>query len=447
MPAWALKSAGNNELPASMLTAFKFRLYPTAKQEARLCGMVEAGRRLWNDALAHRKMRWEEKRLSTSYSQQCWILTAERAADPILGELYSQAGQDVLKRLDKAFEAFFHHQAQYPNFKKFSESGSFTYPQAYNGSVRLDELRKRLFLSKVGNVRVIQHRPVSVDGKLKTCTVKREADGKWYAILTFETEEKTLRPIKTLITSPVGIDLGLKSLIATSDGEKVEHPKFLRRAEKRLSRFQRRLSSTRKGSKNRARARHQLAVQHSKVASQRRDFNQKLSAKLVCEHDLVAFEDLEVRNMVRNHTLAKSISDSAWGQLRKFTEYKEARNGGLTVKVPPAYSTQECDFCGTLDKISLRVSSFECQGCHRILDRDFNAARIVLKRGLVLIQVGRDTPELKPVETRPLLPQTTEAASPVKEAGTIRDGRHASHTNARRWKPTNSFVGGCHISN
>ena len=132
-----------------MKTAFRFRLYPNRKQERKLLSMIEAGRRLWNDALSHRKRRWEEARFSTSYSQQCSILTVERQANHSLGELYSQVGQEILKRLDMAFKAFFERRAGYPRFKKFSESGSFTYPQAYNGSVKTDAVRKRLFLLKM----------------------------------------------------------------------------------------------------------------------------------------------------------------------------------------------------------------------------------------------------------------------------------------------------------
>ena len=159
-----------------MKTAFRFRLYPNRKQEQKLLRMIEAGRQLWNEALAHRKRCWEEEeRLSTSYSQQCWILTAERSTDPLLGELYSQAGQEILHRLDKAVKAFFEHRAKYPKFKKFSSSGSFTYPQAYNGSVKPDVARKRLFLSKVGNVKAVFHREIPPSAKLKTCTVVREA--------------------------------------------------------------------------------------------------------------------------------------------------------------------------------------------------------------------------------------------------------------------------------
>ena len=126
---WGLNGISLYYLLGGMKTAFRFRLYPNHKQERRLLRMIETSRRLWNDALAHRKRRWEEKRLSTSYSQQCWILTAERRGDPLLGELYSQAGQEILKRLDRAFKAFFEHRAGYPRFKKFSSSGSFTYPR------------------------------------------------------------------------------------------------------------------------------------------------------------------------------------------------------------------------------------------------------------------------------------------------------------------------------
>jgi putative transposase len=405
-----------------MKIAFRFRLYPSHKQERKLLRMLEAGRRLWNDALAHRKRRWEEKQLSTSYSQQCLILTAERQANPLLGELYSQAGQEILRRLDRAFKAFFEHRARYPGFKRFSESGSFTYPQAYNGSVKPDMVRKRLFLSKVGNVKAVLHRGVPTSELLKTCTVVREPDGEWYASLVYEDGDAPQVPTK--FASPLGIDLGLKSLIATTDGVKIPHPQFLRKAERRLKRLQRDLSRTRKGSQNRNRARRLLAVRSSKVSRQRADFNHKLSAELVQKHDLIAFEDLKVRNMVRNHALAKSIADAGWSQLRRFSEYKATRSAKLAVKVPPAYSTQECRFCGTLNQVPLSVRVFDCRGCNRSLDRDFNAAWIVLKRGLA--QVGQDMPELKPVETGPLPPRTTGAASPVGEAGTIRDGNHAT---------------------
>ncbi len=405
-----------------MRSAFKFRLYPDEKQSGKLLGILEAGRRLWNDALAHRKRRWEVERKSTSYSYQCWVLTAERNADPSLGEMYSQMGQDMLKRLDKAFKAFFERRTHYPRFKKYGSANSVTYPQAYNGCVRLDTSRKRLFLSKVGNVRVVIHRPVPAGTKLKTCTVRLESDGSWYASLVYEDEAQIPKPVKTL-TSPVGIDLGLKSLVMTSEGIGVPHPKFLRKAEKRLKRLQRRFSSKAKGSAKGRRTRRLLAIQHARVARRRRDFNHKLTTELVRKHDLVAFEDLKVRNMVRNHALAKSISDAGWGQLVTFCQYKEEWKGGLVIKVEPAYTTQECFFCGALNDIPLSIRQFECLGCGRTLDRDTNAAKIILKRAIA--KVPRDTGELTPVETGPIPLQTTGVASLVEEAGTIRGGVHS----------------------
>ena len=150
------------------------------------------------------------------------------------------------------------------------------------------------------------------------------------------------------------------------------------------------------------------------------DFNHKVSTDLVRAHDLLAFEDLKVRNMVRNHSLAKSIHDAGWEQLIRFSEYKAERVGKLLVRVPPAYSTRECCFCGAINNIGLEVREFECVGCGRKLDRDLNASGIVLKRGLA--QVGQGMPELTPVEIAPPLLKSDLGASAVMEAGTIRGG-------------------------
>jgi putative transposase len=411
-----------------MKSAFRFRLYPNRKQEAKMFRALEATRKLWNNALAHRKTRWEIDRQATSYNFQAGILTAERERDALLGELYSQVGQDVLRRLDRAFKSFLEGRARHPRFKKPSQASSFTYPQAYNGSVRPDLARGRLFLSKVGNVPVVFHRPLPKDSQLKMCTVVRESDGKWFASLIFEeiVPLQNVQPTAGFIhvKTPIGVDLGLLSLIATSDGEKVKHPRFLRKAEKRLKRVQRSLSRKKRGSKNRDKARRKVASQHSHVRRQRLDFNHKLSAKLVRGHGFIAFEDLRISNMVRNHTLAKSIHDAGWGQLIRLTEYKVVKTGSMMVRVPAAYSSQECSHCETLNKVALEIRAFECVGCHRLLDRDTNAARVVLKRGLAIagltsVKVGQDMPKLKPAEARPLLPQSTGGVSHAEEAGTI----------------------------
>jgi putative transposase len=418
-----------------MPTALRARLYPSKKQEARLLSTLEACRHLWNGALSHRRQRWQDGRRSTSYNYQQAVLTDERHASVELSKVHSQVAQDVLHRLDKAFKSFFAHRTRYPLFKRYSESGSFTYPQAYNGPVKPDVVRKRLYLSKIGNVRTVFHRPIPKDSRMKTCTVIREPDGKWFASLVFE----EVVPLQNLDRStmvagtrtPIGVDLGLLSLITTSDGEMVEHPRFLRKAERRLKHLQRSLCRRKKGSKNRSKARRRVASQHAKVGRQRLDFNHKLSTQLVNKHSFIAFEDLRIRNMVRNHKLAKSIQDAGWGQLVRLTEYKALNADSRVMKVPAAYSSQECYFCGALNKVDLRVREFVCIGCGRHLKRDYNAANVVLKRGLAIAgvtvtKVGQDMPKLKPVETRPLLCQPTGRASQVDEAGTTRPERAES---------------------
>jgi len=425
--------------------ALKFRLYPNADQEKRMIFTINTCRGLWNDALAQRKLRWERGRRSTTYNLQARILTADRKCDPRLGGVHSQVVQDVLRRLDRAIKRFFGHRTGYPKFKKYSESGSFTYPQAYNGSVKPDPLRKRLFLSKIGNVKAVFHRPLPMGpALLKTCTVVREPCGEWFSCLVYG-EVVPLHGVKvttgfewtleTVSRPPVGIDLGLKALITTSDGMSVAHPKFLRKAEKRLKHLQRIFSGKKKGARNRWKARQRVATLHTKVARQRADFNHKLSTQLVRDHELVAFEDLKVRNMVRNHSLAKAIQDAGWSQLVRFSAYKAAENGGFVAKVDPTYSTQECFFCGALNRVTLSMREFACVGCGRVLKRDLNAARVMLKRALVRAKVGQDrrppsdarpdqehpdqvVPELMPAEVRPLSVLATGRANMVVEAGT-----------------------------
>ena len=236
----------------------------------------------------------------------------------------------------------------------------------------------------------------------------------------------------------------------------------MRKAEKRLNYLQRRFSRKQKASKNRAEARHRLALQNSKVRNQREDFNHKLSAKLIRKHSVIAFEDLRVANMVRNERLAKSIHDARWSQLVRFAEYKAAWAAKSVIKIPPHYSTQECWFCGTLNQASLDIRKFECRGCHRVLDRDTNAGRVIMKRGLSLVRVekvlGQDkasgtprslgenplraVPETNkmPAEIRPLYSsKQLDGASQVNEAGTTRHEIGAE-------TPRRRDAGGCHSS-
>ena len=427
------------EKPAEDRVAFKFRIYPTKKQERRMLATLETCRLLWNDALEDRVERWRLEKKSTSYGDQSATLTATKMYSPELRAVYSQALQATLKGLDGAFKKFFRHEAGHPKFKKPGECRSLTYPQAYNGSVKADLVRKRLRLSMVGGVRAVFHRDFPSAG-MKTCCIRRDPDGRWHASLIFKAGEEPVVPLQDVVIpdswkAPVGVDLGLKSLIATSDGQKIKPPKFLRKSEEKIARLQRTLARKKKGSENRGKAKLKLARQHSRVANQRMDFSQKLSTKLVKKHDLIGFEDLRIKNMVRNYALAKSIQDAGWAQLVKFTEYKARQRGKQTVKVPAPWTTQECFFCGNRNQVPLSVREFVCRGCEMLLDRDVNAGRVLLLRAITT-RVGQDrssvtrlvdesrqqaVPELMPVEAGPPpLVQTASGASLAGEAGTIR---------------------------
>lgn len=397
--------------------AFRFRLYPDEQQEKHMLEMVETCRHLWNDALGQRKERYERHGQSTSYYEQQNELPRIRKGNPFVADLYSHAAQDVLRRLEKAFVAFFKGDARYPKFKAYREHGSFTYPDAYNGSVKLGVSGKKVYLSKVGYVPVVVHRDVPTDGRLKTATVKREADGKWYVALLYEVADVP-PSVPVVFSSPVGIDLGLTPVVAMSDGEKVEPERFYRKAERRLARLQKSLSRKKTGSANRGKARRKVAVQAAHVARQRMDFNHKVSERIVREHDFIAVGKLEVKKLSRRRTTSKSFSDAGLGQLARFIEYKAERNGKRFVLVLEPYTTQDCNDCGTRNSVDEGIMFFTCVGCGHSIDRQVNAARNILQRGCSM--VGQDIARTyKPVETGALLAASMSHATPVREAGIV----------------------------
>ena len=242
------------------------------------------------------------------YNDQQNELPELKKALPEYRRIYSQVLQDVLRRLEKAFEGFFNKVRGYPRFKPSWRYNSFTYPQKGfkvlpNGHVQL---------SKIGKLRVFMHRKIL--GKIKTLMIKRDRVGDWFVIITAESPYVKPREIKSVVT----IDAGLKKLITLSSGEYVEPPQFFKRSEKRLARAQRLLSSKKAGSKNREKARTRIAKVHRKIERQCTDFVHKLSRKLVDKTDLLVFEKLQIQNMVKNHHLSKSIHDASWRKLIQF---------------------------------------------------------------------------------------------------------------------------------
>jgi putative transposase len=320
-----------------MKKACTFRIYPSKNQEVKLNKTLITCRHLYNDSLAERKREAELNKLKRDFQVFPWgklewidyysqkrELTATKT--DIQKEVHSQVLQDVIKRVDRSFQNFFNGYG-YPRFQGRGRYNTFTYPQSGFEINGMD-----LSLSKIGNVRIFQHR--EIEGRIKTCTIKKDAN-QWYAIFTVDIEENTQKvPIKT----KTGVDVGLESLLTLSNGEKIEPQKFYRKSEDSLAWEQRKLSRKKKGSANRKKQIIKVAKVHRKIRNQRKDSNHKISRGLVKTFDYIIFEDLQIKNMVQNHHLAKSILDAGWGQIIRFTAYK-AEYAGKTIELVDPYSS------------------------------------------------------------------------------------------------------------
>ncbi|MFH1685711.1 MAG: transposase, partial [Candidatus Micrarchaeota archaeon] len=327
-----------------MKKACKFRIYPNKNREVKLNRTLGTCRELYNEKLAERKRQAELNRLKKEFDVFPWgkpewinkydqMLDLTASKTPYQKEVFSQVLQDAIKRVDKSFKNFFNGFG-YPRFQGRNRYNSFTYPQS-----GFELKGGKLILSKIGSLKIILHR--EIEGKIKTCTIKRDVDH-WYATFSCEIE-KPIIPVE--IKTRTGIDVGLISLITLSNGEKIEPPEFLRASEDKLTQEQKRLSRKKKGSGKRNKQRILVSKVHRKIRNQRKDFAHKTSRMLVDNYDLIKFEDLQIKNMVQNHHLAKSISDAGWYQLMNLTEYKAAYAGKFVEFVNPAGTSQTC-ICG-----------------------------------------------------------------------------------------------------
>ncbi len=310
------------------------------------------------------------------YSQEA-ELKGIRAEMPEYASIHSHVLQDVLARLDKAFQAFFRRLREgqtpgYPRFHGRDRYTSFTYKEFGNGT-RLDN--GFLVLSKIGRMAVRWSRPL--EGTPKTVTISREVDG-WY--VCFSCADIPVAPLPPT-GRETGIDLGLESFATLSDGTMIHNPRCYRKAERRLKTAQRCVSRRKKGSNRRRKAVKLLAKAHLKVKRQRQDFHHNVALQLVRENDTIYHEDLQTANMVKNHHLAKSISDAVWSQFLNILSFKAAYAGRSVVAVPPAYTSQTCSGCGVLVAKGLSVRWHSCPDCGTSLHRDHNAAKNIQRLG------------------------------------------------------------------
>ncbi len=366
-----------------MLKTYKYRLYPTRKQIEKLDWTLKTCRTLYNSALVDRNRHYKETGKGLSRIDQEKILVSDKKNIVYLTDIYSQVLQDVLRRVDKAYKGFFSRlkkkngKAGYPRFKPEGRYASITYTQS--GFSIIDN---KLALSKIGHIKLKLHR--NITGIIKTCTIKRETD-KWYVCFSVE-----YTPIKKLVPDKqIGIDVGIKSFAVLSDGKVIDNPKYLLKSKEKLKKKQKQLSSKTKGSNNRKKARVILAEAHKKVSNQRKDFQHKESRRIVDNYGYIAVEDLKIKNMVKNHTLAKSINDAGWGQFISFLTYKAEEAGCYVEKVNPRNTSKKCSVCGYVYKdMTLSVRDWICPVCHTVHDRDKNASVNILNK-----KIGRVSPE------------------------------------------------------
>jgi len=378
--------------------AFRYRAYPNRAQQEAMNGLLETHRRLYNTALAERKGVYEAEQRTVTYGQQSAKLKTERRNNPQLALCNFSSCQRTLKRLERAFQAFFRRaksgeksgekagqtreRVGYPRFRGYGRFDSVEF--TIGDGAKLTKEGKAYF-QNVGEVKLKLHRPV--EGEIKTATFRRCADG-WYVVFVCDMGEASKVEVVVETSPPpakpaVGIDLGLKSFLVTSDGESVEALKLYRKAQKRLRRLQRSVSRKKRGGSNRRKAVQRLARLHVHVANQRRDFHHKVARSLVDRYGLIAHEDLNVTGMVRSLRLAKSMQDAGWSGFLAIVSQKAACAVVQMVAVSPCQTTQTCSRCGCLPTVSidLSVRTYTCEHCGYSLDRDLNAAINIRNRG------------------------------------------------------------------
>ncbi|MFH0174649.1 RNA-guided endonuclease InsQ/TnpB family protein [Streptomyces cacaoi] len=365
--------------------AFKYRFYPSDAQAAELSRTFGCVRKVYNMALAARTEAWARQE-RVNYNQTSALLTAWKKTEELayLGEVSSVPLQQALRHLQIAFSNFFAKRAKYPRFKsrkKSRRSAEYT-----TSAFRFRD--GRLTLAKMSEPLDIRwSRPMPEGAKPSTVTVSHDAAGRWFVSLLVE--DPAVQPLPANGTA-IGIDVGLSHLVTLSTGEKVANPRHERRDRARLARAQRQVSRKATGSANRAKARVKAARVHARIADRRRDMLHKLTTRLVRENQTLVIEDLTVRGMVRNRSLARAISDAAWADFRSMLEYKAAWYGREVIAVDRFFpSSKLCSHCGALaERMPLNVRAWTCDGCGTTHDRDVNAAKNLLAVGLTASVCG-----------------------------------------------------------
>lgn len=395
-----------------MYQSIKARIYPNEAQAEKLSQFFGCARWWWNRALNETTTTYTQTGKGLSRQGLNAMLPQLKQEFPWLAECHSQILQSVTLSLTKAFINFFEKRAKYPNFKSKHSKQSIQYPQ---GTKFIDQL---IYLPKLGWVRIKLHRPL--EGEVKTVTISKNKSGQYLAAIL--TEQEGEYPAPRCEGNAIGVDLGITDFAITSTGSKYPNPRHIKKHESNLKRKQRKLSRKVKGSNSRNKARKLVAKVHQRISDSRTDFLHKLSHKLVNENQVIVVEDLAVKNIVKNHCLAKAISDCGWSSFVGMLNYKCEWSGKILVKVDRFFpSSKTCSNCyHQVSSLPLDVRQWTCSNCGTHHDRDVNAAQNLKAEGLRLLSLGTsetaDGGKVRPSRGR----KTSVRLSPSKsEAPTI----------------------------
>ncbi len=363
-----------------VLKAYKYRIYPNSEQRIQIAKTFGCCRFVYNQTLAYRREIYEKEKRSVSKTDCNNYCNRELKKDyEWLKEIDKFALTNAIYNMDAAYQKFFKEHAGYPKFKSKHDNHKSYTTNFTNGNVAVDFETGKIKLPKLKAVKARLHREYS--GKIKSATVSQVSSGKYYVSILVETEHKELAHTN----HNIGIDLGIKDLCITSEGKVYENLKIIKKYEKQLVKLQRQLSHKGKRSKNYYKTKKKIALCHEKIRNIRKDYLHKVSHEIISENQVIVSENLQIKNMVKNHHLAKAISDVSWYELTRQLEYKAKWNGRKYIKIDTFYaSSQLCSVCGyqNPDTKDLSVRTWICPKCGAEHDRDINAAKNILAEGL-----------------------------------------------------------------
>lgn len=407
--------------------AYRFRLYPTDDQSAALRQHGGNARFLWNTLLRLNQDKYDTEKKFIFAHDMVTSLPKLKKEHEFLDLSFSQSLQQVARHLDRALRDCFKKTKKFPVFKKKGkQNDSFTVPQKFRIA------KKYVFIPKIGEVKWVKHRPIK--GKVKHLTISQDGE-QWYCSVNVELKIKTPMSKSDGTENIVGIDVGLKTFAALSDGSTVANPKTLRKHERRLKKAQRRLSKRILGSKNRDKQRIKVQKLYRKVRNARKDFQHQTTARMITKYDGFALEDLNIKGIMANHHFAKAVSDCGWYEFKRQLRYKSEWAGKAFVEIDRfAPSSKCCHRCGWKNvNLTLKDRVFICQECELNMDRDMNAALNIKRLG---IEVLRDTQKLAghlpcktPEEIGSSLPLVARCQSKSQESFSLGLSEHSCSLN------------------